>query len=534
MTVATAAGMDGNREPARDVRIEAVFRFAISRHGNGRIVTMQVELHCRVGVEVKRYRVALVHPQGGLALGKRAGIPVQVEYRVRTQRRMFMGSKSRACKQRGQQQENSQHVFSSIGSQKFDSNETDSKPVPHVPPSEFKSSGGTMKTTFISTLACAFTLLFGSSAQASILGMMNYESMPAESLRTLKLGDDLERREGIAIIELDPEEENFGQILWEMPLNPEWVAHHIFYNPSQTKAYLAFLGGGRYGVMDLTANPYQVEFHDLPGCEVGEDIIFPTDDDKWYLTCMGSDNVFVGDADSDEIIAEIRTSRPWPHGFDIDNRIDRALVTSSNNVANPSEFGDYLSVVKPSTNESIGDIRISEEGSATPAGPVEILFVPGSEPALAYVTNMITSDIWAVTWNADTESFDAEEVFDLTTVGGALPLEMYLTDDNTRMYVTTAKSGMLHSFDISNLMEPKHLKTIKTGGGAHHVAIDKAGNYLFVQNSFVNLPGMHEGTVTVVDRDTMEVVRQMTTLRDRGLTPNSIVLLPQWNDLAGH
>lgn len=381
---------------------------------------------------------------------------------------------------------------------------------------------------------CAVALLAGSPAQAEILAMMNYESMPAESLKTLKLGSSMERREGIAIIDVDPESENFGKILWNMPLNPEWVAHHIFYNPQQSKAYVTFLMAEKLGVIDLTQNPYRWEILDMEGCKVGEDVVFNNIGSRWYLTCMGSDRVIVGDTATDKVLHTISTQRPWPHGFDIDERIDRALATNTEK-PDMTETGDYLTVIEPSSNRSIGEIRMSPEGSTTPASPVEILFVPGAEPPLAYVTNIASNSLWYVRWNPREKAFDADLAFDMAEAGGELPLEIYLTDDNTRMYVTTAQSGMLHSFDISkDLTKPKLLKTVKTGGGAHHVGFDKAGQYMFVQNSFINLPEMHEGTVSVIDRKTMMKVKDMTTLKDQGLTPNSIVLLPRWNDLAGH
>jgi hypothetical protein len=37
-----------------------------------------------------------------------------------------------------------------------------------------------------------------------------------------------------------------------------------------------------------------------------------------------------------------------------------------------------------------------------------------------------------------------------------------------------------------------------------------------------------------VDLHSGTVVASMNTLKNAGLNPNSIVLLPQWNDLMGH
>ena len=43
---------------------------------------------------------------------------------------------------------------------------------------------------------------------------------------------------------------------------------------------------------------------------------------------------------------------------------------------------------------------------------------------------------------------------------------------------------------------------------------------------------MDDGSIKVVDLEKQEVVASVDTLKDRGFNPNSIVLLPKWNDLA--
>ena len=123
----------------------------------------------------------------------------------------------------------------------------------------------------------------------------------------------------------------------------------------------------------------------------------------------------------------------------------------------------------------------------------------------------------------------------LTSVDGGVPLEIYFVDNGKTMYVTTANPGLLHIFDLSgNPAKPKLIKSMKTGQGAHHVGLTRDGRYGFVQNSFINLPGMRDGSVSVVDLKTQKVVASMDTLKNMGLNPNCIVLLPQWNDLGGH
>ena len=46
-----------------------------------------------------------------------------------------------------------------------------------------------------------------------------------------------------------------------------------------------------------------------------------------------------------------------------------------------------------------------------------------------------------------------------------------------------------------------------------------------MQNSFINLPGMHDGSITVVDLERGQAVASIDTLKREGLTPNNISLL---------
>ena len=80
----------------------------------------------------------------------------------------------------------------------------------------------------------------------------------------------------------------------------------------------------------------------------------------------------------------------------------------------------------------------------------------------------------------------------------------------------------------------RSLTSIATAEGAHHVAFTKDWRYAFVQNTLLNLPGMSDGSITVIDLKTEKVVGSVDTLKNDGYNPNSIVLLPEWNDLAGH
>mgnify|MGYP002725875134 CR=1 FL=1 len=157
---------------------------------------------------------------------------------------------------------------------------------------------------WIAALSLA-AIFFTSSvpAGAEILAMMNYESKSKASLKTLKVGGPQKRREGIAVIDVDPGSKAFGKILMDIPLPPDLVAHHIFYDKTMKKAYITALGKSQLHVIDMNRYPYRLKRVDVPACKVGEDVVFSGDNKTWYLTCMGSQNIVYGDVATAKVTA---------------------------------------------------------------------------------------------------------------------------------------------------------------------------------------------------------------------------------------
>ena len=371
-------------------------------------------------------------------------------------------------------------------------------------------------------------------AKAHILAMVNYETKTEEGSKAHGVTIHKARKEGIAIIDVDPDSKTFGKIVVDISLPPNLIGHHIFYNRDMSKAYVTALGQGWMYVMDMKKLDYRLKKVTVPGCVVGEDVIFSADNKTWYLTCMGSANIIVGDVATDKVTGTISLPKPNPHGIAINNDIDRILVTDtiSPDLKNPRET---ITVIEASTNKVLKTIKLSNKPSPSGEAPVEILFVPGSNPPVAYVTNMFGHSMWTATWNPSTKDFDVAQAYDFNGTGSGVPLELYFNTKADRLYVTTANPGHFHIFDISeNPAKPKLLKTIKMAPGAHHVAFTKDWRLAFVQNAFINLKGMDDGSIKVVDLKTEKVVASFDTLKNKGLNPNSIQLLPKWNHLAGH
>jgi hypothetical protein len=104
-----------------------------------------------------------------------------------------------------------------------------------------------MKYLRLASLTSVLLLMWVSVAPAEILALLNYESKRDQSIR----------KEGIAIMDVDPHSADFGKVLMEIPLATDLVAHHIFFNRDKSKAYITALGKSLLHVVDLIRFPYR-------------------------------------------------------------------------------------------------------------------------------------------------------------------------------------------------------------------------------------------------------------------------------------
>ena len=365
-------------------------------------------------------------------------------------------------------------------------------------------------------------LLTGAAlASAEILALINYESKPNQPVR----------REGIAIMDIDPESVDFGRILMEIPLPSDLVAHHIFFNRDRSKAYVTALGKSLLHVIDLTKFPYRLRAIDVPDCQVGEDLVVSEDNKTWYLTCMGSSNVIVGDALMDKPIKTVSAAEPalatilYPHGIAIHNGIDRVLVTSTVK-PDMSEAGDSVTVLEASTGKVLSTHKIGSKPAPAKSAPVEVMFSPKADPPVVHITNMMEGTLWAGVWDPKSKAFSFHQIDDFGPREQGMPLEMLYNAKGDRLFVTTAKPGYVNLYDNTDPRQPKFLKTIAAAAGAHHSVLSPDERYLFVQNSLLNLEGMSDGSITVIDLKNDKVLGSIDTLKAQGFNPNCIMLLP--------
>jgi DNA-binding beta-propeller fold protein YncE len=233
----------------------------------------------------------------------------------------------------------------------------------------------------------------------------------------------------------------------------------------------------------------------------------------------------------DQPIKTISAAQPadayilYPHGIAIHNGIDRILITST---VKPdlSEAGDTVTVIEASTGRVLSTHRVTSKPAPAKTAPVEIMFAPNANPPVVHITNMLEGTLWAGVWDPKTKTFSFNQIDDFGPREQGMPLEMMYNKKGDRLFVTTAKPGFVNLYDNSDPKHPKFLKPIATAGGAHHTVLSPDERYLFVQNSFLNLEGMNDGSITVIDLKSDQVVGSIDTLKSAGFNPNCIMPLP--------
>ena len=351
------------------------------------------------------------------------------------------------------------------------------------------------------------------------------ELKPITALINYRTIDEKREKDGLAIIDLNPHSMSFGNILQDVPVGKDVLPHHPFYNSDRTKIYNTALMGDRlYNVKIHDSKIFDVSPIDTGSCIVGEDMIFSQGGDKFYLTCMGSNNVLVFDAKTDELIDEIFSSQEdsdaytkYPHGISSNEKIDRMIVTQTVSPA-LDDPQSSVTVIEFSTGKVLSNIKL-EKTEGAPSAPVEVLFHPNY--SLAYVSGMLDGSIWVLIWDEDTQSFVPKLVDDGTQRDHSWPLDLNI-GPNGNLFVSFAIPGVVNEYSLENPEEPELIRTMPAMPGAHHTLFSKDGKYMFVQNNLLNLDGLNSGTISVVHLTSGNLIATIDDTLKQGMMIESI------------
>ena len=365
-----------------------------------------------------------------------------------------------------------------------------------------------------------------SAVVSEILALTVVQSQVPETVKAFKLTGSRDPKESLFILDVDPNSKTFGKTLMTIPLPSDFLANEVFFNPDKSKGYVTSRGKSEMFVFDLNRYPYRLRKLELPDCKTGQNLIFSQEQKLWYLTCRMSAKVIVGDSATDTIRNAFEVPNSYPHDLVIFPKLGELLISSSVS-GDLNDKSDFLIRIDLDSGEEISRQLVSKNDPSVQSAPTELLKIPGSNPPAAFVVSMFAPKLRVATWDASVLEFKIETVFDFTPLKSSFLMELTNNSSQGRLYVTEAKPGRLHVLKISQKpLSLKLIKTIKSAEGARQAALSRDGKYIFIQNSYLNLPGMSDGTITVVEQKSLKVVGSMNILKDQGLNPNSIILLP--------
>ncbi len=342
----------------------------------------------------------------------------------------------------------------------------------------------------------------------------------------------LDTKHSVAIVELDPESDNFGDIIQDFEFEGlEHPLHHLYYSPTgrlyatglDSKCSLAEIKL----VRDVSGAPLIKDSTclDTQGQQVGEDIMWHTSNGKEYMfvTFMagrgleqadgGSVGVF--DPHTNELVkiiearkSEVAEGKPYimyPHGISAYG--DRMVVASTVHADLATGVGNSITIIDLNTLEPIETITIEDEKPVGfPSSPVEVLFIRPSivenvQPGVL-VNTMFGFETWFVAFNETDKSFaKPEKIYSGVEQGTGVPLEFYGTKDE--LFISHAIPGLVKRYQLSSL--PKLVSSgpdIKAELGAHHMIFypSSSGRKLIaVQNNLLNLGNAKDNDPTDVD-----------------------------------
>ena len=372
----------------------------------------------------------------------------------------------------------------------------------------------------------------GGTEQAASTAMQDSGGEETQALVLLRGLPTLGTTNSVAIVEMDPEAENFGDILHEFEtpdIDPP--LHHIYYSPTgrayatalDPKCSLVEIGLAR----DASGSPVinGVDCLDIGGQQVGEDIMWHTVDGTEYMfvTFMGGGGVeqadggslVVFDAQSNAVIKIIEARKSvvgegepfimYPHGLSAYG--DRMVITSTIHPDLATGVGNSITVIDLNTFTPIENIVVEDaKPVGFPSSPVEVLFVrpsivEGVEPAVL-VNTMFGFETWKIEYDEASKTFATPvKVYDGVEQGTGVPLEFY--GNETELFVSHSLPGVVKRYELASLPElVSSGPDIAADAGAHHMIFysTKSGRKVIaVQNNLLNLGNAADNDPTDID-----------------------------------
>lgn len=358
-------------------------------------------------------------------------------------------------------------------------------------------------------------------------------------------------KDGVALIDMDPESKRFGKILQKRSIGKGVLPHHLYFNNDETRLYATSLGGSNLYEIGFKRDRYnrphlgRIKPIDTGGNLIGEDMYFTRDDCRYYVTFLGGlgeardGTVGVFDKKTNALLDIIEAPEPqdpsseqpfilYPHGISANEELGFFMVTSASSPDGVSGIGNTVTQIDLASNQPRKTYLVADFPN-DPSETVEVLLLRDDLPPYALVTTGTGGDIWIAAYDHDTGLFSSfEKKIEGEDQGLGVPLEFYINRNKQgerELYVSFALPGVVNVYSLEQLPDLPLKRTLPAGAGAHHMAFFETSSereVVVIQNNLINLEGMNDGTLMVVDIYTGDILDTLDMRTDYRLLPESI------------
>ena len=358
-------------------------------------------------------------------------------------------------------------------------------------------------------------------------------------------------KDGVALIDMDPESRRFGRILQKRSIGRGVLPHHLYFNRDESRLYSTSLGGSFLYEIHFKRDRHnrprlgRIEPIDTGGNLIAEDMYFSSDGSRYYLTFLGGrggardGSVGVFDASTNELLETITAPEPtdpssdqpfilYPHGISANEELGVFMVTSASSPDGVTGIGNTVTQIDLETHEPLKTYLVADFPKDL-SETIEVLLLRDDLPPYALVTTGTGGDIWVSSYNDGAGFFNSfEKKVEGDDQGLGVPLEFYIysnTQGDKELYVSFSSPGVVNVYSLEQLPDLPLKRTLPAGAGAHHMAFFKTRSgreAVVIQNNLINLEGLNEGTLTVVDIYTGEILGTLDMRADYGLLPESV------------
>lgn len=300
----------------------------------------------------------------------------------------------------------------------------------------------------------------------------------------------------LAVIDVQPESQKYGQIIYQLDLGSAGnETHHFGYTDDRTHIWGCSLFSSKIFIIDVATKPEQPKvvkiIEDIPG-KTGftaphSPYALPG---RMLLSFLGAKDgglpAGLAEFNNDgSFIRRIDQPKEAPYGYDVAVKPDlNRMVTSSftplNNYKKPMAQMDFKNFGKELV---FWDFRERKPIQTLTAGlaPLECRWSLKENANHGFTNCALDDSIWV--WEGDKEGKYSVRKLCAT---GKLPADLRQSPDDRFLYVSCFGSNEIQQWDVSDLKNPKLASTIVPGVHPNMMHVTGDGKRMYITNSLLS------------------------------------------------